>query len=489
MIAGHTRCSSVPLFCIVTILSIFTYMWNPIGYPDLRYDDGTYIGRAMHVVVTNSPQEGIFYDHPYFGQILLAGIFWFVGYPDSLSPSVDEDILNSVKTLWLVPKILIGSFGVIDTVLIYKIAERRYNSRTVAFIASILFAVMPMWWSLRVLFLESLLLPLLLSSILFAIYVKNPENRGDGKKKENMSLVSISGILMGLAIFTKIPVFAFMPLVACIIFIHSNKSLKALGLWFIPVLIIPLIWPTYALIQGHFDAWWEGVYWQTHRQDEGLTLKNVIVEQFSQAPIFYWLGLTGLAFAVIKKDYFLILWAFPFLIFLYLIGFVRDFHLVPLLPAFCIAASRIIVGLSAYISHQKVRRILRFSIISAIAVFGLANIVPQLASNENDSKFALAAFVTRYLKDHREDNITVISSHIYSWIPKYVFGPGNIDYKIPEDIRPLENEKVMLVVDDAFRLVTSLDNSMGESLRSIYNLYNTNETTKIDIGQDKVLVR
>jgi hypothetical protein len=488
MIADRIRRSSLPLFCIAIIISIFTYMWNPIGYPNLRYDDGTYIGRAMHVLVTKSPQEGIFYDHPYFGQILLAGIFWFVGYPGSLSPSVDEDILGSVKTLWLVPKVVIGSFGVIDTFLIYKIAERRYNNRTLAFIASVLFAVMPMWWSLRVLFLESLLLPLLLSSILFAIYVKHPENHRKDRMRNNVSLVPISGVLLGLAIFTKIPVFAFIPLVSYIIFTNNNKSLKSLGLWFIPVVLVPLIWPAYALIQGHYDAWGEGVYWQTHRQDEGLTLNNVIVEQFLHTPIFYWLGLSGLAFAVIKKDYFLILWAFPFLIFLYFIGFVRDFHLVPLLPALCIAASRLIAGLSAYISHQKVRRILPFGVISAISVFGLVNIIPQLASNENDSKFALAAFATRYLEDHRDDNITIIASHIYSWIPKYVFGLGNIDYKIPEDITPPQNEKVMLVVDDAFRLVTSLNNTMGESLRRTNNLYSANETMEIDIGQDKVVL-
>ena len=223
---------------------------------------------------------------------------------------------------------------------------------------------------------------------------------------------------------------------------NNNKSLKSAGLWFIPVVLVPLIWPTYALIQGDFDAWWEGVYWQTHRQDEGMTLQNVIVEQFLHKPIFYSLGLSGLAFAIIRKDYFLILWAFPFLIFLYVIGFVRDFHLVPLLPALCMAASRLIVGLSAYISHQKVRRILPFGVISAISIFGLANILPQLASNENDSKFALAAIVTKYLEDHTGDNITVISSHIYSWIPKYVFGLGNIDYKIPEDIRPPETNRL-----------------------------------------------
>jgi hypothetical protein len=111
-----------------------------------------------------------------------------------------------------------------------------------------------------------------------------------------------------------------------------------------------------------------------------------------------------------------------------------------------------------------------------------------LATNENDNKFALAAFVTRYLEDNRNDNVTVISSHVYSWIPRYVFALGNNEYKIPEDIRPPKNEKVMLVVDNAFRLVTSLNNTMGESLRRTYNLYSTNETMKVNMGHDKIVL-
>jgi MFS family permease len=461
-------------------------MWNPLGYPDLRYDDGTYIGRAMQVLVSKDPQEeATFYDHPYFGQIFLGGLLWLLGFPNSLAPSADGDVIASVKMLWLVPKLLIGSLAVIDTILIYKIAERRYNNRTIAFIASILFAIMPMWWSLRVLFLESLFLPIALSSILFAMNAKDPR---ENKKKKNVSLILVSGVLMGLAIFTKIPAFAFIPLVAYVLFRNNNSSFRTLGLWFIPVIIIPLIWPAYALFHGNFDAWWEAVYWQTHRQYEGLTLRNVIIDNFSHTPVFSWLGLLGLVFAIIKRDYFVILWAAPFLIFLYLIGFVRDFHLVPLLPALCVSTSRMLVGLSSYVPYQNVRGLLPLGIISIVAIFGLVNIVTQLITNGNDNKFALAAFVTRYLEDNKNDNITVVSNHVYSWIPRYVFGLGNNEYKIPEDIRPSKNEKVLLVVDDAFRLVTSLNNTMGESLRSTYNSYSTNETMKVDIGQDNVVL-
>lgn len=63
-----------------------------------------------------------------------------------------------------------GVLAVIDTFLVYRIAEYRYN-KTVAFIAAVLFAVMPITWILRKILLEPILLPFLLLSILFALYL------------------------------------------------------------------------------------------------------------------------------------------------------------------------------------------------------------------------------------------------------------------------------------------------------------------------------
>ena len=78
---------------------------------------------------------------------------------------------------------------------------------TVAFMASILFAVMPMTWLMRKILLENLLLPLLLSSILFAVYYrKSTINKAYPVKTKTKQpiLILISGIFMGLAIFTKL---------------------------------------------------------------------------------------------------------------------------------------------------------------------------------------------------------------------------------------------------------------------------------------------
>ena len=107
------------------------------------------------------------YDYPYFGWLFLGSIFRIINYPDSTNPTPGN--VNSIELIWLFPRVTMGLLAVVDTFLIYKIAERRYN-RNVAFIAAILFAVMPYTWLIRRVLLEPIQLPFLLTSILFALY-------------------------------------------------------------------------------------------------------------------------------------------------------------------------------------------------------------------------------------------------------------------------------------------------------------------------------
>ena len=45
------------------ILSSFTHLFNPIGWPGLYYDEGIYLGRSMHLMNGLGPQEDpYFYD-------------------------------------------------------------------------------------------------------------------------------------------------------------------------------------------------------------------------------------------------------------------------------------------------------------------------------------------------------------------------------------------------------------------------------------------
>jgi 4-amino-4-deoxy-L-arabinose transferase-like glycosyltransferase len=474
-------------------LSAFTHLWNPIGFPPgPSNDEGIYIRRAMHVLVGQGPQESFLYDHPYFGQLFVAAVFTMIGYPNSLHPFSNGDV-HSIEMLYMVPRVLMGILAVVDTFLIYKIAEHRYN-RNVAFIASILFAVMPITWLTRWMLLDSLLLPFLLSSILFAVYslMKNsqsplpsPSLANYNKNKRNnkrIPLVLLSGIFLGLAIFTKIPAFTMIPLVGFLIYINNNKDLKILGLWFIPVILIPLIWPAYALSVGEFNMWLDGVYGQTHRGKQ--TLFYSLNIDLKIDPVLIILGMAGLVFAAIKRDFFLLLWAIPFLVFLYLIGFVSYWHLIPLIPAFCVAAARIIVNLSNKINYKKiVQQILPFVTILGIGIFGLVNTTILITSSNNSSYFQAAAFVAQYLAnnnnkdaDNNYHKITVIANPFYLWIPEYVFHLDH-DYIGYYDSTPIWTRKVLLVFDDG--LIEGLTHHQAarqlEKIQRNSNLYSSSK--------------
>src|ERR687886_1185636 len=158
---------SIFLLAIPLVLSAFTHIWNPIGFPAFFTDEGSYMRRAMLVLEGGGLQESHSVN-PFFGQIFLAAILSIVGYPNSFNPSAD---LHSIEMLYVVPRVMMGILAVVDTFLLYKITEYRYN-RKVALIASILFAVMPITWLMRRVFLDNLMMPFLLSSILFAVYLK-----------------------------------------------------------------------------------------------------------------------------------------------------------------------------------------------------------------------------------------------------------------------------------------------------------------------------
>lgn len=460
---GHSR--SFFLLLAPLILSAYTHLWNPIGFPAFHTDEGGYIAHGMHVLKSLGVQELSFYDHPYFGQIFLASVFWLIGFPSSLHPSAGN--LSSIETLYMVPRILMGLLAVLDTLLIYKISARRYNS-TVALIASILFAVMPITWLTRRIFLDSIQLPFLLSSILFADYTS--------KLKDNrkVAITLLSGTFLGLAIFTKIPAFTMIPLVGVLIYgINNNtKNLRVLlGLWLVPVILIPMIWPVYALSIGEFHLWVSGVFLQLHRISQPLV--NSVSAFFKTDPILFLLGIAGLGYAALKRDYFVLLWIIPFLIFLYIIGYVSLFHFIPLIPALCIAAARLIAELPKKIINKKVQQALVLVVISGITIFGLASITALLTLDLTTSQFRAAAFVAQYIpytnnSQANDNKITVISDPFYSWIPQYVFEKNQI-YKSYDNKQPVTTQKVLLIIDWGFVQVMKANDRHAEQLQNIYD--------------------
>jgi hypothetical protein len=429
----------------------------------------------MHVMQGLGPQEAYYYDHPFFGQIFLAGILSTVGYPESLHPSAD---LHSIESLYLVPRALIGMLAVIDTFLIYKISERLYG-RNVALFGSILFAVMPATWYTRMILLDSLLLPLLLLSILLAVYT----NTRSSKNRTNNTLILLPGIFLGLAIFTKIPAFTMIPLVGFLVY-RNNNNLKSLGIWFIPVILIPLIWPAQSILVDRFDSWTNDVFWQINRENAGLPW--IIFLLAITDPVLFVAGFAGLAHSFMKRDYVILLWALPFMTFLAAMGYANFFYWIPILPVLCIGAAKLVFDIIERIKKSK-QKLLTVAILLSITIFGLASTTLLIITNVTSAQIEAATYVSSYLVASTDDP-TVISNPVYSWIFKYVFNKNHVlsDYR---DVlySPLSDHERRIVLIDDPRFKLDIGNENNQLLSVIYSNTSTiaifkGNVTNFDLG-------
>jgi hypothetical protein len=469
---------SIILLAIPLVLSAFTHLWNLDGFPSIYRDEEHYMRKALHVMNGLGPQEGPDdplsyrahpYTHPYFGQIFLAGVLGMIGYPDSLNPSTD---IKSIETLYGVPRVLIGLLAVVDTFLLYKISQRLY-SRNVALIASIFFAVMPLTWILRRIWLEPIQLPFLLLSILLALHLKDSINNN----KKSLILILLSGISLGTAIFTKIPVFTMIPVVGFLIYANNTNGhkLRNLGLWFIPVVLIPFIWPAYSLAAGQYDQWLDGVFWQAGERENNGAFRSINT-LMNMDPVLIVLTFIGLVYAAIKRDFIIFLWIVPFMIFVFLVGYVSYWHLIPLLPAFCIVAAKLIADLSNKISNKNIQKIAPYAIVSGIGLFGLLTTTMLITMNVASFHYEVEAFLAQHIKDmnHTTGNkITMLASNYWLWLPIYIFDEdhGN-DYKNFYVKGQITTNKILFVAGENFIKDMVRDNRSRENIQELKMLYN-----------------
>ena len=452
--------SRIFLLGVPLILSAFVHLWNPLGFPGLHPDEGHYIRRAMLILSGNGPQERTSdfdhpYDHPYFGQILLAGAYYIAGFPNSLH--FDSSKIASVVLLYEIPRIFMGVLAVIDTFIIYCITSRQYNQR-VAFMSSLLFSVMPFTWILRRIYLDNLLMPFLLSSIFFALYVNNLAGKSVCRSESRRSYlpikdikcfsVIISGIFFGIAIFTKIPVITMLPLVLFLVYKNTHSS-KNLLVWIIPAILIPAIWPFYSLGIGHFADWLDGIIHQANRAArEGLvdSLHDFLVLD----PVSSIVGVLGTIYAIVKRDIFILLWLIPFLIFSYAIGWIIYFHIILIFPAICIAAAVMMDRVMRKFGSSVIRNVLPLLVIGIVAVIGFASSLLLVVLAVNTNHFEAYAHVLKLISDsHRLNNDTnvgkgttlLIGHWIYFLMPKYVLNE-NIDTTISSSKSPINFSKV-----------------------------------------------
>ena len=424
-LSGH---GPLLLLVAILVLSAYTHMWNTAGFPSWHPDESTYIGRALDVLDHRILPYN--HDHPFLGWTMLAGFLHATGsaypheyhdissitmlagflhatgYPDFL---VTPEEASSLGMLYGAPRILMGLLAVLDTFLIYKIVERGFGRR-IAPIAAILFAAMPVSMTLRLVLLDSILLPFVLSSVLLAMHARGP-NPKDGPSQRGASLqpgpdrirllIILSGVCMGCAMLVKVPSLVMIPLVLALVWSAGRRPGRVL-LWLVPAILIAAAWPASAALAGDFDGWVDGVLWHTDRgsqskldllqqytsialvydQDPDILTRPAImlvatILLFEMDPVMVSLGTAGLAFAVASRNRFLLLWAAPVLLFFGSIGFVTYlYHLGMLWTVMCIAAAALIgAGIeraSARIQDPGRQRTLLLAALLAVAALGLS---------------------------------------------------------------------------------------------------------------------
>lgn len=515
-----TRRRSLVFILIPLVLSAYTHLWNPTGFPSIHTDEGHYLRKAISTEIGQGLQPQDRYRAPYFGQIFLAGIFSIIGFPNV--ETFGEK--NPVEQLYLVPRVIMGVLAVFDTFLLYRITEYRYG-RNVAIIASILFAVMPFTWMIRRIFLETIQLPFILTSILLILNLgrgrqlqssslsqsqlkpqKDVEQPSQLQKNEQQQLeqtqkqayqseytkltLIISGIFLGLAIFTKIPAFTMIPLGIIMVYMVTRKK-KHVLVWLIPVLLVPMLWPIHAILSGDMNDWIDGVRYQVSRDRP---LINTINTFFQIDPVLFILGMGGLVYAVIKKDYFLLLWTIPIFVFLQAIGYVSSFHLILLLPPFCIAGATMIEKIGNNIANVRLKNMLPYIRIAVIGIFGICSITMLITLNMNSTYYQALAFVLSNLPDSNSnattispaDKVTLVGNPQYFWIPEFVFNK-TFDAKNFYSKTPFKTDKYMMIIDSGFVRILNGDNSSRLNLayNATHNLarFEQNITGGTDINK------
>ena len=430
------------------VLSAYVHLWNPVGFPDISFDEGVYMRRAMHVLEAGSPQESYLYDHPYLGQIALAGFLKAAGFPESAAASPEAP--------YLAPRILMGLLAVLDTFLVYRIADARLGRRA-AVLAAVLFAAMPMTWMLRRILLDGLALPLVLSSILLAAH------SGGGSAWRGGALVACSAALLGLAAFTKLTAVSMVPVVAYLV--ASARGRAALAAWLALAAAVPAAWPAAAAAAGHARLWLDGVLWQAGRQAgmAGERFAALTAANLAADPILMGLGLAGAAYAAARRRMLLVLWLAPFAL-LSSVAYFQYFHYILALPALCISAAFMVDDvLSRRLAARRpaMRRAAFVAAVAALAATGGAWSGMLVSEDLSSAQIQAVSHMT----SGAYDGATVLASPAYSWVLSAVHGMPNVEPDYSHVLfHPVETPRYALVADQ--HLLADL--GRGERLADAY---------------------
>jgi hypothetical protein len=239
------------------------------------------------------------------------------------------------------------------------------------------------------------------------------------------------------------------------------------------------MWPAYALYAGDFEEWKEDVLWQaTERVEKPLVIS---LQDFIKIdPVLFSLGISGLIFACIRRDYFIILFAFPYLLFLYLVGFTNVVHMMALMPAICISGAALIEFFSNKFRRKKIQLLLPVLVTLALCIFGLTSNLMILQTNMTSSYFETIALVLRAIpsdndvNNHDSNRVTLVGHRWvpgFSWVLDRIYNK-DLDYQKFFFRSEMDTDKFILIVERGFKSFLSNQNASPEDLEYANMLFN-----------------
>ena len=252
--------------------------------------------------------------------------------------------------------------------------------------------------------------------------------------------------------------------------------MKAVGIWIIPIIVLPMLWPLYSIVVNQSDQWFYWALWQTDRGERPISTS--LINILYMDPMISILGLAGLVIAALRKDFFLLLWLLPFLMLSYAVGWVQYFHLAPILPALCISGAIFIDYVRKIIT--KYSNVLSYSPIVFVVIFGFVSTTMLITLDVNSTYYKIYSTIAQKLlnSDNKDSKITLIGSHWWVWdsywITNYVLNESHalIDPHLdPKFNTRVGTDKVLFVGDPLF--VDSLSRRLNsDNLRQIRQLCN-----------------
>lgn len=350
---------TVLLISTILLIAGLAHAWNMFHYPSYFDDEGTYMSQAYSFATqAKLAPYTYWYDHAPVGWIVLAG--WL-----KLTMGIIDfsNLIDSGRVFMLI-------IQVISTLFVFMIIRKITNTRWVAALGSLIYALSPVGLPLhRMIMLDNIMVTFLLASILLIL---------DTNK---LSRYIFSALLFGLAVLIKESAIFFLPAFFIYIFLKSHKNHRKMALfgWATSFGLVVFTYVLFALLKGELFppgffggnasphvSLIETLSWQSSRKG-GFFLSSS--SEFMFAMRNSWLPTDSLLiiFGTIStiiitiwgsikrrwQDLFIGLLSILYVIYLIRGGIVNDQYLIPLIPFFAISISLLLFRVTRAISKSK----------------------------------------------------------------------------------------------------------------------------------------